>query len=144
MRVFFFKSPFVFLHRFILFLFCYFILFFIHLFFFLYLIIYLKNIYFFSIYYQINQFYNLPDTCAHMYTSTEEVTITSLADCSAMETVYSGFISDTCSDSFESICQAEYTDNPPFSCKEKVSPDFLTAFGKCATRSIYYNCFVYI
>jgi hypothetical protein len=84
-----------------------------------------------SIYYQNNLFFEVPQSCAGHFPSTKSVTLEALRTCPALEAAYLNFTSVNCAESFETICQAEYTDNPPFSCTDSETPDFLTTLGDC-------------
>ena len=83
----------------------------------------------YRIYYQNNEFFAIPDACKGMYSSTAEVTTASLSTCSALYTIATNFTTTNCANSFEDVCEAEYTNNPPFTCTTTITPDFLTTLG---------------
>lgn len=43
-----------------------------------------------------------------------------------MQDLQTTFVTNTCGSSFEKVCDAVYTDNPPFSCETTVYPTWLT------------------
>lgn len=71
----------------------------------------------------------MPASCAGAFASPSEVTLAALYSCPALSSLATNFTSTDCPASFSKVCQAEYTDNPPYSCTRSVSPEFLTTLG---------------
>jgi len=82
-----------------------------------------------GIYYQNNEYIAVPTACQGLYSKASDATIATLYTCAALATLTSAFYDDDCESSFTSICEAAYTDNPPFSCSTEEAPDFLTTLG---------------
>lgn len=55
--------------------------------------------------------------------------MSSIKSCSGTRSLYDKFATDNCADSFDTVCDAAYTDNPPFSCETQENPDLLTTLG---------------
>ncbi|RYH29345.1 hypothetical protein EON65_08780 [archaeon] len=78
-------------------------------------------------YYQSNQFFSVPINCQESISNPSAVD--SLVACPSMATIYNAFVSSVCEDSFEKVCKAAYTDNPPFSCSKTVYPTWITCLA---------------
>jgi len=75
----------------------------------------------------------MPAACAHVFnpsSSEDSLTIDTLEQCAAISALKSNYTANNCAASFDKICAAAYTDNPPFSCTINLKPDFLTTLGK--------------
>jgi hypothetical protein len=81
------------------------------------------------VYYQDNQYFSVPPSCAGAFGGADKVDSTSLYQCHALARIANNFTSSKCDDSFSKVCRAAYTDNPPYSCTQATKPDFLTTLG---------------
>ena len=74
----------------------------------------------------------MPAACAHMFnpSSAESLSMDTLEQCAAISALKANFTATNCASSFDKICAAAYTDNPPFSCTINLQPDFLTTLGE--------------
>ena len=89
-------------------------------------------LYFCRIYYQNNHYYTMPAACAHVFnpSTAASLSIDTLEQCAAISALKANFTATNCEASFDKICAAAYTDNPPFSCTINLQPDFLTTLGR--------------
>lgn len=87
------------------------------------------------IYYQNHEYITVPTSCAGMFDSTADATLSALYTCPGLAALATSFTASDCSDSFAKVCQAEYTDNPPYSCTKTNSPDFLTTLGSALANA---------
>ncbi len=74
----------------------------------------------------------MPAACAHVFnpSSEQSLSMETLEQCAAISALKANYTATDCAASFDKICAAAYTDNPPFSCTIKLRPDFLTTLGK--------------
>ena len=77
----------------------------------------------------------MPNACSGIYSATTQVTEQSLYQCPQLAAIVLNFTTVNCESSFAKICQAEYTDNPPFSCTKETTPEFLTTLGSALANS---------
>lgn len=100
---------------------------------------------YFRIYYQNNKFIPVPDDCAGIASDTSGFTKNKMLDCKSLRALMYNFTSVDCEDSYEEICQAEYTDNPPYSCTRETTDDILTVLGSSlANASAAWSVFVIV
>lgn len=52
-----------------------------------------------------------------------------ISSCPSLAALVGNFTSIDCADSFEDVCQAEYTDNPPYSCTKETTAAIITVLG---------------
>lgn len=84
------------------------------------------------IYYQNNHYHTMPATCTSVFSTPQDAsttTVEALYECAAVSALVANYTAINCADSFDKICEASYTDNPPFSCTSHERPDFLTTLG---------------
>ena len=94
----------------------------------------------FRLYYQKNEFFPFPESCSRLYSSPTDITLQSLSRCTSEQSTYNKFFNTSCIDSFSTICNAAYTNNPPFSCERYIHPDVLTTIGMYVCM---YVCMLY-
>lgn len=83
-----------------------------------------------SIYYQKNEYFTVPQSCSGVFLpDASNFNAHTIATCPGLLEIAANFTSTDCESSFEKICSAAYTDNPPFSCTIDEHPDFLTTLG---------------
>lgn len=80
-----------------------------------------------GLYYQINQYIGVPSECQGYANTPSQVA--DILECPEMQILFNNFTGTHCSQTFDKVCTASYTDNPPFSCSRTLDPDFLTAVG---------------
>jgi len=76
----------------------------------------------------------MPDSCTSVFSTAQDpstTTVAALYQCAAVSALVANYTAINCAASFEKICDASYTDNPPFSCTSHERPDFLTTLGEC-------------
>lgn len=78
----------------------------------------------FRFYYQNNIYIDVPTSCSGAITMKSQAK--NLLSCSAVATAQSTFLTNTCSTSYDKVCDQEYTENPPFSCTKDTYPTTLT------------------
>lgn len=84
-----------------------------------------------SIYYQKNAYFSVPASCAGVFLPDgSNINDKAIDGCPDLLAIAVNFTTTDCESSFEKICDAAYTDNPPFSCTIEERPDFLTTLGK--------------
>ena len=90
-----------------------------------------KSVFVCRIYYQKDTFIVVPHSCAGVFGDPNLNALSSdmLTNCPALSSLVTNFISTDCPASFADICEAEYTNNPPFSCANTYKQDILTTLG---------------
>jgi hypothetical protein len=58
-----------------------------------------------------------------------DISLSDIRSCPAAAETLNSFVGSDCPGSFNKLCRATYTDNPPFSCTIDQQPDFLTTLG---------------
>lgn len=76
------------------------------------------------IYYQDNEHFSVPSSCQG-YIDTKD-NATQLLSCEGVASLYDTFTTTTCEASYSVICEAAFTDNPPFSCEKTTYPSWIT------------------
>lgn len=103
------------------------------------------------IYYQKNEYFSVPQSCAGVFLSDgSNIDTATILSCPALAAVAVNFTSTDCESSFDKICEAAYTDNPPFSCTIDENPDFLTTLGNScifyfhSIACLFFNVYLFI
>jgi hypothetical protein len=68
------------------------------------------------------------------YGDVNDMTFDMVRVCPDLAAAVANYTATSCASSFDDICNAAYTDNPPFSCTVALHPDFLTTLGKSAIK----------
>lgn len=69
-----------------------------------------------------------------------------MLDCPAVASLVTNLVDVQCPASFDTICTASYTDNPPFSCETTTYPSWLTTIGTAFANAsgAWSICFIII
>lgn len=71
----------------------------------------------------------MPEDCSGIFSGTDGITDEKINNCPSLAALVGNFTSIDCADSFDDVCQAEYTDNPPFSCTKETTESIITILG---------------
>eukprot|EP01039_Chlorochromonas_danica_P003631 gene3631-3976_t len=77
-----------------------------------------------GIYYQDNEHFSVPSSCQG-YIDTKD-NATELLSCEGVASLYDTFTTTTCEESYSVVCEAAFTNNPPFSCEKTTYPSWIT------------------
>lgn len=78
-----------------------------------------------GVYYQNNEYITIPASCAGLVSNVSDIA-TILTLCPAVKNVSDTFTSTNCRNSYSTVCDSIYTNNPPYSCTKTVYTPLIT------------------